>query len=491
MLAGVDIGSTGLKVSIFKENGGRIAYAYREYALEYLGNDQVVIDPELWWHSFLSCIKELSSQNVLSGITALGVSHANAMVLADENCTPVYKAIMQLDKRGAGEIRTIEKDIGSDKVLEITGNAIREGYTWGPTLKWFQKNEPEIYSKARTVFNPSSYLVMKLTGAYCMDHTRACTTSLYDMKKGKWAEDLCRYFGIDPGNMPPLCKSDEIVGTVSGEAADAGLPKGALVIAGAMDTIAAMIGLTSGLNNNALIMGSVGRFALIPDHADARFLNTVTFDQRAIVSMTPVNNAGTALRWGRNLLYSERSDEDNRYAKMDALASQIPQGSEGLLFLPFLNGTSCPDWDSSVRGGFLNIEAYHGPGHFCRAIMEGVSYTLARNYFILRDEIGIKEGPIYCGGGGARSMLWMQIVADLIDCELYIPQNLETETMGCAMLAGLSAGEIGPKDLALWNSIKQTLQPDKDHSELYRTELSKFLAAIELIKESGKFGERK
>lgn len=490
MLAGVDIGSTGLKVSIFKENGTRIAYAYREYALEYLGNNQVVIDPEIWWQSFLSCIEELKNLNVLSDIAALGVSHANAMVLADDHYNPVYKAIMQLDKRGAGEVRTIEKDLGSDKMLTITGNAIREGYTWGPSLKWFQKNAPEIYGTVRSVFNPSSYLVMKLTGAYCMDHTRACTTSLYDMENGKWSEDLCRYFGIDIRHMPTLCKSDEIIGTISGEAVDAGLPRGASVIAGAMDTVAAMIGLTSGHNNNALIMGSVGRFALIPNHADARFLNTVTFDQRSIISMTPVNNAGTALRWGRNLLYSERANEDNCYDKMDALASQVPQGSEGLIFLPFLNGTSCPDWDSSVRGGFLNIEAYHGPAHFCRAIMEGVSYTLARNYFILRDEIGIQDGPIYCGGGGARSTLWMQIVADLINCELYIPQNLETETMGCAMLAGLSAGEIDSKDLLLWNSIRQTVLPDQKRGELYGNELSKFLATVDLAKAASRLSDR-
>ena len=484
MLAGVDIGSTGLKVSVFRENGERIAFAYREYSLEYLGNDQVVINPEVWWQSFLSCIKELKDLDVLSGIAALGVSHANALVLADGHYTPVYKAVMQLDKRAAEEVQTIKRELGADKVLDITGNAIREGYTWGPTLKWLQKNEPEIYKKIRSVFNPASYLVMKLTGAYCMDHTRACTTSLYDIKNGTWSTELCCYFGIDPKDMPFLCKSDEIVGTVSGEAADAGLPKGIAVIAGAMDTVAAMIGLTSGRNNNALIMGSVGRFALIPNHADARFLNTVTFDQRSIISMTPVNNTGTALRWGRNLLYPERTDEDNRYSQMDALASKIPEGSEGLIFLPFLNGASCPDWDSSIRGGFLNIEAYHGPGHFCRAIMEGVSYALARNYFILQDEIGIEKGPVYCGGGGAKSTLWMQIIADIINCDLFIPQNLETETMGCAMLAGLSTGEIGQKDLEHWNCIRQTIQPDKNRGELYKEKFTAFSSAIELLKEA-------
>ncbi len=483
MLAGVDIGSTGIKVSVFKENGQRIAYAYREYSLEYLGGDRVVIDPELWWDSLLSCLRELRSMDALNGITAIGLSHANSMVLADEHYKPVYKAVMQLDKRGAGEVSAIRKDLGADRVLSITGNAIREGYTWGPTFKWFQKNEPGILRGVHSVFNPSSYLVMKLTGVYCMDHTRAATTLLYDIEKGAWSEELCSYFGLQPSLMPAIVNSDEVVGRVRGEAVDAGLPEGAFVIAGAMDTVAAMIGLTAGRNDNVLIMGSVGRFALMQERSDPRFLNTVTYNRTARLCMTPVNNAGTAFRWARDLIFSQRADGDNCYPLMNALAEQIPAGSEGLLFLPYLNGTSCPEWDSTVRGSFLNIEAFHGPGHFCRAVMEGVSYALAQNYYILKNGTGIREGELYCGGGGANSTLWMQILSDTIDCRLHIPENLETETMGCAMLAGLGTGELDHQDLAVWNSLKTTLSPDPARRDFYREQLRKFIACMKTAKD--------
>lgn len=483
MLAGIDVGSTGLKVALFSEQGQRLHYAYREYSLSFLGGGQVVIDPNCWWECLCSCLKELSGQCDLRQVAGIAVSHANAIILADAQMQPISPAIMQLDKRGAAMVPVIERDIGSDEIFRITGNNNTDGFVWGPTLKWLAVNQPEDYKRVRYLFNPSSYLLMRLTGVYCMDHTRAATTMLYNPYKGEWDPDLCRYFGLTMEQMPPLHKSSDIVGTTLADPAT-GLPAGIPVAAGAMDTMAAMVGLGSGRQENALIMGSVGRFVLAPRHLDRRFLNTVMPDRSASASMTPVNNAGIAVRWARDILFSNRPQGESCYDKLDHAAAAVSPGADGLLFMPYLTGASCPLWDSSVRGAFLHMEAYHKAGHLARAVLEGVGYTLADSFRILHDEVGISDSPIYCGGGGSRSRVWMEILCNIFGQELIIPENLETETIGCAILAGMGTGVLSKNDLATWNRAVRKITPDPKVHRFYTEQLKKFRAAYGLLQEA-------
>ncbi|MCQ2560567.1 MAG: hypothetical protein MJ186_00810 [Clostridia bacterium] len=483
MLAGIDVGSTGIKLSVFDGAGSRIGYAYREYSLEYLPGSRVVIDPEIWWNSLLSCFDELSAQGKLADIKAIGLSHANALIMTDKDFKPIHKAVMQLDKRGAETVAIIDCEFGSDKVFKITGNSNKEGFIWGPTLKWFRINEPALYEKIGGLFNPASYLVMKLTGEYCMDCTRATTTMLCDIEKKEWSKELCEYFELGSEVMPRLCRGSDIVGTTRGECTEHGLPEGIAVAAGAMDTVSAMTGLASGKQENALIMGSVGRFILMPEYLDGRFLNTVTATNTSKASMTPVNNAGTALKWLRNIIISSREAGDNCYERMNQLAASKKPGADGLVYLPYLNGSSCPNWDSTVRGMFMNMEAFHDAGDFCRAVMEGVGYSLAENFYILNNDIGIADGPIFCGGGGAASDTWMQIISDIIGRELLIPANLETETIGCAMLAGIGTGDLKETDLGSWNKVIKTITPDMDNHSYYQEMLPKFIKSLEISRQ--------
>ena len=483
MLAGIDVGSTGLKVALFSERGQRLHYAYREYMLSFLDGGRVVIDPNCWWDCLCSCLKELGSRCDLRQLSGIAISHANAIILADEQLRPVCDAIMQLDKRGASMVPIIEKDISSDEIFRITGNNNTDGFVWGPTLKWLAMHRPDSYGRVRYLFNPSSYLVMRLTGVYCMDHTRAATTMLYDPHKRQWDEGLCRYFGLSMEQMPPLRLSSDIVGVTLAQP-DICLPAGIPVAAGAMDTMSAVVGLGSGRQENALIMGSVGRFVLLPDHLDRRFLNTVTPDCGASASMTPVNNAGIAVRWARDMLFSGRAPGESCYDKLDQAAASVAPGADGLLFMPYLTGASCPLWDSTVRGAFLHMEAYHKAGHFARAVLEGVGYTLADSFRILRDEVGIADTPIYCGGGGSRSRIWLRILCDIFGQELVIPENLETETIGCAILAGMGAGVLSQGDLTTWNRAVDKLTPDPQAHRFYNERLEKFRSAYSLLREA-------
>ncbi|MBE6990929.1 MAG: hypothetical protein E7426_09350 [Ruminococcaceae bacterium] len=478
MLAGIDVGSTGLKVSLFSLRGVRLHYAYREYSLEYLGDGRVVIDPAVWWEALCSCWRELGQQCDLRAIQGIGISHANAMVLTDGELHPLFKAIMQLDKRGSEMVPVLERELGNDAIFSVTGNNNAAGFVWGPTLKWLAVHEPEQFSRVRCLFNPSSYLVMRLTGAYCMDHTRAATTMLYNIHKGQWDAELCRYFSLVPDCLPPLHGSSDVVGRTTG---DGPLPAGIPVTAGVMDTMAAMVGLGSGRQENALILGSVGRFVLPTQKLDRRFLNTVLPDRSALASMTPVNNAGISVRWARDLLMS--GGAAGGYAEMDRLAAEKPVGSDGLMFFPYLTGASCPNWDASVRGAFLHMEAYHDSGHFSRAVMEGVGYALAEALQLFIRQVGAPSGRICCGGGGARSTLWTQILSDIFGRELVIPENLETETVGCAILAGRGAGLLRGDDVADWNRVVRTVSPRPDAHALYQPLLEHFIRVYPLLQQ--------
>lgn len=480
MLAGIDVGSTGLKLALFNEQGKRLGYAYREYMIEYGKNGQAVLDPEVWWDSLKSCIVELSRSLDFRYIEAIGISSANAMILTDENLEPLFPAIMQLDKRGAKMVKRIREELGDTYIFEKTGNRNAPGYQWGPALKWFQVHEPRQYSLVRKIFNPTSYLAARLTKAYSMDCTRASTTLLYNAGKRCWDTELWNYFGLSAVERPEIFTCNQIVGKTIEEV---GFPAGIPVVAGGIDTICAMLGLSSGIDADVLIMGSVGRFAASVNNWNKQFLNTVSWDGQQKISMTPVNNAGTALKWIRKLLFSTGKEQEKSYELLNQMAEQVPPGSEGLLFFPYLNGASCPRWEETVRGTFLGLESYHTAGHLVRAVMEGVAFSLEENQVLLKQCGCHSDKPLYLGGGGAKSPVWSQILSDALGRELLIPKQTETETIGAAMLGGIAAGRITLEQIENWNCVQTKVTPVIEHQKLYSEIQKRFSDIYEPLKQ--------
>lgn len=485
LLAGVDVGSTGLKVALYVPDGRRVGYAYREYAIDYGPNGQATLNPMIWWQSLQSCFKELSAQFELKQVACLGISSANAMVLTDEHFSTVFPAIMQLDKRGAEMVAQVGRELGDDWLFSRTGNRNAPGYQWGPTLKWLQTYEGERLAQAKRLCNPTSYLAARLTGKYTMDITRAATTLLYCPETGVWDGELWRYFGLLEVEQPALLPPHALLGhTLDG----CGLPQGIPVATGGIDTICAMLGLSGGTPGDVLIMGSVGRFAAAVSQWDCRFLNTLSWDGHQKISMTPVNNAGTALKWVRSLLLSGRDIQDVSYDQLNRLAEQVPPGSEGLRFFPFLNGASCPHWSEAVRGTFLGLEAYHTPGHLIRAVMEGVALSLGENQALLAQCGGLCEDPVYLGGGGAKSLVWSQILCDVLGRELLLPEQVETETIGSALLGGMACGLLRREDAAQWNQVRSRLTPDSSRKVEYAGLQARFSADYALLERLYKGG---
>lgn len=465
VLLGIDVGTTGIKVAVYTTQGQCIDRAYSEYTLTYSNDSWVEMDPEIWWEELCTCLTEIYDKGNVSpkDIIGVGITCTNALILLDSDKRLLMPAIMQLDQRGNKQAENIKIQLGHDIVFSKTGNRVASGAFWGPTLQWIRDYDPSLYAKAMYFLNPTSYLILRMTGAYCIDHCRATSTMLYNIHKKDWDHDLCQFFSIEPNKLPPIYKPYQVVGYINNEGQTAtDLSKDTPVVAGGMDTIGALIGLGAGSDKGALIMGSVGRFCIESDYVDDRFMNTVNVEANQFLTMTPVNSTGVSYKWIKNVLFTDQENISNIYQVMDELAEEVSMGSDGLLYLPYLMGERSPLWDSLAKGSFMGLNITHQQKHFVRSVLEGVAFALTHNYYILKEELDINPDAILAGGGGARSNIWMQVISSMIDKTLLITKEPESETLGAAILAALGTGVYTEIKTAQdkWVTLSKSFEPD-------------------------------
>jgi len=480
LLAGIDIGTTGLKVSFYTEHGLMVDRSYREYALSLPQDAYVEFDPHLWWSHVCDALQEIFSRGKVKAekVKGIGITCTNALIIMDAEQQILRPAIMQLDQRATTQVHQLIEQLGHEWIFHKTGNRIASGAFWGPTLLWLKQHEPLTFDRIRYYLVPTSFLGFCLTGVYSIDHSRASSTMLYNIYDRRWDNELCQLFSIQPKFLPSIYSSSEVIGFVHAEAAmRTGLQPGTPVIAGAMDTIGAWVGLGVEPGSGALIMGTVGRICVENEHLDLRFMNTVQDAASPTISMTPVNSAGISMKWLKRVLFSDHP-VNGIYEVMDRMAEPIQRGAEGLMYVPYLTGERSPIWDPQANGSFLGLQLKHQKAHFIRAVLEGVGFALAHNDGILKEECGINPSYLYAGGGGARSRLWMQIISDILGKRLLIPGELETETKGAAMLAGVGVGLFS--DLASlrkkWVRMEMQIIPEPDAHSFY-------LKALPIFKE--------
>ncbi|MBP1934579.1 xylulokinase [Ammoniphilus resinae] len=487
LLAGIDIGTTGLKVSFYTDHGELVDRTYREYALSMPFKGWVEFDPKLWWSHVCNGLQEVFSRGKVKAeeVKGIGITCTNSLIIMDAEQNILRPAIMQLDHRATAQVEQLTVEFGHEWIFEKTGNRIASGAFWGPTLLWLKQHEPHIFERIRYFLAPTSFLTFCLTGEYSIDHSRASSTMLYNIFDRRWDSELCQAFSLHPEELPPIYSSSEVIGFVHSEAAArTGLKPGTPVIAGAMDTIGAWVGLGVEASSGALIMGTVCRICVENDKLDLRFMNTVCDEASPPISMTPINSAGISMKWIKKLLFSD-CPATGLYDEMDRMAESIHRGAEGLMYVPYLTGERSPIWDPHASGSFFGLELRHDKAHLIRAVLEGVGFALAQNDGILKEECGINPTYLYAGGGGARSRLWMQIISDILGKRLLIPAELETETKGAAMLAGWGIGLF--PDLASlrkkWIKVERQVIPNPDAHSFYSHALPIFRAYYENNKE--------
>jgi len=461
LLLGIDVGATGCKVCLYDNELTLKASSYHETPLLFPGGGLVEADPEKWWESCVKGIREVLAQ-AEGEVVAIGVSGTNATIALGPSGEPLYNAIMQLDLRSVPLAEEIEKELGKERVWQITGNRIAAGTFSLPTILWMKRNLAVPPGRRITFLVPTSYIVFKLTGKKGIDYSRAATTLLFDYHRKTWATELLRDLGIREEELPQIYPPWEIVGGVDREAAEfTGLKVDTPVVAGCMDTVASMLG--AGLIEEGqvlLTLGTVGRISLItrPENWRPEFLNCHHGVENKWLSIALINTAGACLRWYRELVGAS-------YATLNEEAATVQPGSEGLIFLPYLAGEKSPVWDPLARGIFFGLRLHHTRAHLYRAVLEGLSLAIRHNLELMAQ--GQPQGfSLYVGGGGAGSQVWLEVLASVLGRPLLVLKIPETEPLGAAWLAGKGIREVKQctRGEAL---IQRTVLPREDLMETY------------------------
>ena len=439
-LIGIDIGTSGTKSALFDPDGNVIASATAEYPLHQPKNGWAEQDPEDWWQAVKTTLRAITPKATDGEIVGIGLSgQMHGLVMLNERNEVIRRAILWCDGRSTEECADIEKTVGRERLIDITANPAIVGFTASKIL-WVRKHEPENYAACRMMLLPKDYIRFRLTGEFATEVSDASGTQLLDVGGRCWSETVCQLLDIDMSMLPKMHESVEVTGRVTAAVAEeTGLPEGTVVAGGAGDNAAAAIG--TGVCKNGRAFTTIGTSGVVYAHSDKPVIDKQgrvhTFCcavPGAWHVMGVTQAAGLSLNWFRNHLAKQYS-----YAELDELCKKVPVGAERLLYLPYLMGERTPVLDSDARGAFVGLSAMHGVPEMTRAVMEGVSYSL-RNCFDVLLEMGVETDDMTVCGGGSKSALWRQMLADIYNVSVKTLDSSEGAALGAAILGGCAAG---------------------------------------------------
>jgi xylulokinase len=462
---GIDSSTTATKALLIDEQGDVVAVAATEYGYETprpLWSEQ---DPELWWNGAAASIRQvLAASGVrpdeVHGIGLTGQMHG--LVLLDGEGKVLRPAILWNDQRTGAQCDEIRRRLGKQRLIQITGNDALTGFT-APKILWVQQQEPEVWAQARHILLPKDYVRLKLTGEYAIDKADGAGMVLFDIQQRDWSPEVLAALDIPADYLPPTHEGPAVTGYLSQEAAAAtGLRIGIPVMAGGGDQAAGAVGVGAvqpgvvslALGTSGVVFATTGGPFVEPEGRLHAFCHAVPGRWHFMGVML---SAAGSLRWHRDTFAPGVSFDD-----LLAPAAAVPIGCEGLLFLPYLTGERTPHPDPLARGAFVGLTVRHSLPHLSRAVIEGVSFGLRDSFELIKSGSGAAITQVRVSGGGAKSPLWRQILADIMNAELVTVNTTEGAAYGAALLAGVGAGAWPDVDSACRRTIHVTgsTQPD-------------------------------
>ncbi|HEV8339474.1 MAG TPA: xylulokinase [bacterium] len=477
VLLGLDIGTTGAKAVLIDPGGEVLAAATSGYPLLTPRPGWTEQEPARWWEAAVSSIRDALDRAEVRGADVAGVGltgQMHGLVPLDARGEVLRPAILWNDQRTAEECAWITERVGAARVLALTGNPVLTGFT-APKLIWMRRHEPDHYARIRSILLPKDYARFRLTGELATDVADASGTSLFDVRRRAWSAEMLEGLDVPAAWLPDVVESPQRTGGVTQEAAEVtGLRAGTPVVGGAGDQAASAVG--AGIVEAGLLSVTIGTSGVVfaplaAAEVDPRgrlhtFCHAVPGGWHV---MGVILSAGGSLRWLRDTVgAAEWRRGGDPYDAMSTEAAATPLGAEGLLFLPYLAGERTPHADPSARGAFVGLTLRHGRGHLVRAVMEGVAMGLRDALEIMRTR-GIPVGQVRISGGGARSPLWRQIVADLFAAEVVTVTATEGAAYGAALLAGVGAGVFPTVQAACAATVRVAsgTRPDPERAALY------------------------
>ena len=456
---GIDVSTTATKALLIDSAGQVLAVASTDYPFETprpLWSEQ---HPDLWWDGAQKSIRAVLAKAGISAdqVAGLGLTgQMHGLVLLDAAGDVLRPSILWNDQRTQSQCDEIHRRIGRERFIQITGNVALTGFT-APKILWVKENEPDVYARAAHILLPKDYVRLKLTGEYAMDKADGAGTVLMNLRQRGWSDEVLSALGIPPAWLPTLYEGTEITGLITPEAASAtGLKAGTPVVAGGGDQAAQAVGVGAvregivalTLGTSGVVFATTGGAFIEPEGRLHAFCHSVPGRWHLMGVML---SAAGSLRWYRDTFAAGRSYDD-----LLAPASQIPVGSDGLLFLPYLTGERTPHPDPLARGAFVGLTVRHGMAHCTRAVLEGVAFGLKDSFELMKAAGLTTIDQVRISGGGARSPLWQQILADVFDVELVTINTTEGAAFGAAILAGVAVGQWSSVDAACNQVIQVT-----------------------------------
>ncbi len=442
-LLGIDLGTSAVKAVVIDESTtAMLGTGMREIPMEVPEPNRAEQDTDAWWANTVMAVRQALHEAGTNEIRGIGLDgHMHGGVLLDADDRPLGRAITWADQRTAELIPEIEADIGVETFLSIAGTRPAAGFM-GPTLAWLRRHEPERLDAAATFILPKDYLRLRLTHEVATDISDASGTAMFDVAARRWSTELTERLGASADILPPLLESAEVAGTLAGRAAaELGLRPGIPVAAGSADQCAQAVanGLI-GPGNGSVTLGTGGQIMVATDAPLADAQGRIHTFCHAVperwYQLGATLSAGLSLRWLRDRL---RLQSENPYASLDRLARDVPAGSDGLIFLPYLVGERSPIMDPEATGAFLGLTYGHRRAHIARAVLEGVACSLRATRDAVLDAGGGCESWLATGNGLA-SPLWRGILADVFAEPLSYVDAPERTGVGAALIGGIGAG---------------------------------------------------
>jgi xylulokinase len=439
---GIDVGTTATKAVILGDDGAVKASAAVEYPSERPNPTWSEQDPALWWDATVRAVRTALADGALEGgdVAAVGLAgQMHGLVALDAAERVLRPAILWNDQRTEQECDLIREALGRDRLIAITGNDALPGFT-APKLLWVRRHEPEVWARIAHVLLPKDFVRLRLTGSHAVDRADGSGTLLFDLARRDWSSEVLDELRLDPSWLPGTHEGPEVTGAVSSRAADeTGLLAETPVVAGGGDQAAAAVGVGAvepgivslSLGTSGVVFATTEGALVEPEGRLHAFCHSVP--ERWHVMGVMLSAAGS-LRWYRDALAP-----DAGYRELDEEANAAPPGSDGLLFLPYLSGERTPYPDPLARGAFVGLTVDHRRQHLTRAVLEGVAFGLRDSLELMRG-VGAGSGTIRATGGGSRSVLWRQIVADVMETPVATTSTTEGAAQGAAMLAAVGVG---------------------------------------------------
>ncbi len=456
---GVDTSTTATKALLVDDKGRVQAVASSQYTFDTprpLWSEQ---DPRLWWQATVESIHAVMEASGVSALEVKGIGltgQMHGLVLLDRDGRVIRPALLWNDQRTGKQCDDIRQRLGKDHLIQVTGNDALTGFT-APKILWVQQEEPDQYKKIAHILLPKDYVRYRLSGKFATDRAGASGTLLFDLGTRDWSFEMLEALEIDPQWLPDTYEGTQTTCTLSALAAEAtGLAEGTPIVGGGGDQAAAAVGtgaveegiVSVSLGTSGVVFATTDQPTIEPDGRLHAFCHAVPQKWHLMGVML---SAGGSLRWHRDTFAPE--------ADFDSLlepAKDIPPGSDGLLFLPYLTGERTPHPDPLARGAFVGLTVRHALPHLSRSVLEGVAFGM-RDGLELMKAAGLGETTqIRVTGGGARSPLWRQILADVLQTELVTVNSGEGAAYGAALLAATGTGAFSDVPSACREVIQVT-----------------------------------